>query len=149
VGILEEQGHSSTVEQPPLERKVAGSNPAGPVGYGQSTDIKREKEMSEHDEEEMRAAEDLYDTEIAPLLLQVGQMCEDAGFSFVAMVEWLPGETGITHSIREGAGASIRLTDMAALSRGNFDSLCTKAIRYGKEHGHNSVFINMLDRLPL
>jgi hypothetical protein len=91
-------------------------------------------------------AENVYDEEIAPLLLEVGRMCEAHGFSFLAMVEWHPGETGITHTMQAGSGAAIRLADMAALSRGNFDSLTYAAMRYGKEHGHNSIVLSILER---
>jgi hypothetical protein len=41
----------------------------------------------------------------------------------VAHVEWWPGETGITQYVPDGASVQMRMTQFAAKSHGNFDSL--------------------------
>ena len=40
--------------------------------------------------------EDDYDSEIAPALAELANRVKDLGGSFVARVEWEPGEAGIT-----------------------------------------------------
>ena len=105
--------------------------------------------MSEfdRDEDEVTEEERRYDELVAPLLLEAGRLCEALGFSFVAAVEWSPGEMGTTHSIQDGASAAINLVGMAALSHGNVDSLFIKVQSYAKQHGHNSVILASLDRM--
>lgn len=93
----------------------------------------------------MTDAEDVYDDEIAPLLLRVGELCEKHGFSFVGMCEWTPGETGITVTRRENASVEFRLAEMAAFARGNVDALMMAAARYGREHGHGSIVLAMME----
>lgn len=92
--------------------------------------------------------EQFYDTEIAPVLLEIARKCQDNGISLVAMAEWHPGETGRTATLTQGAGFGIRLAHTAMQARGNVDSLIFAMQRYGKEHGHTSICLSMLERQP-
>jgi hypothetical protein len=40
--------------------------------------------------------EKIYDTEIAPKLLEIAKICEANGIPFLALVEWAPGNIGRT-----------------------------------------------------
>jgi hypothetical protein len=88
--------------------------------------------------------EAFYDREIAPILLELAKKCEDNGLSLVAMAEWEPGETGRTAALAAGSGVDIRMVEMAMRSHGNADSLIFALIKYGKEHGHSSICLQML-----
>lgn len=61
--------------------------------------------------------EKLYDDEIAPVLLQLAKLAQDNGLSFVAGVEWEPGEVGKTAALEADASAGMREA-YRALSRG-------------------------------
>lgn len=90
--------------------------------------------------------EQLYDSEIAPVLLDLARKCQTNGLSFVAMVEWDPGETGRTAALVEGSGFGIRMAETAMRALGNVDSLIFALMQYGKEHGHNSICLHLLGR---
>jgi hypothetical protein len=92
--------------------------------------------------------EKFYDDEIAPALLALRDKCRENGLSFVASVEWAPNESGRTASIAEEHGAGIILTNMAAMCKGNADSLIGGMLKYGEEKGHNSHYLAMLGRTP-
>ena len=76
-------------------------------------------------------------------------MCEDNGLSFVAVVEWGADGYGTTTSMRSGAGVAFRLVEMAVRAKGNFDAVTIDAARYAREHGHNSVVLNLIKRAPV
>jgi hypothetical protein len=88
--------------------------------------------------------EAFYDAEVAPALLTIGKKCQDNGLSFIAVAEWAPGETGRTGCLAEGAGVGIRITELAAQAAGNVDSLILALMKYGREHGHNSMCLHQL-----
>lgn len=90
--------------------------------------------------------EEFYDREIAPTLLELARKCQDNGLSFVAEVEWWPGEGGTTAAIAADASVTPRMVHMAARARGNVDALVIGLQRYGREHGHNSVVLGILER---
>lgn len=93
----------------------------------------------------MTEQEAFYDKEVAPVLMELAKKCEGAGLSFLAMVEWEPGETGRTMSVREGAGIGIRTALWAMQAQGNADSLIMAMMQHGKEHGHNSMCLHQLE----
>jgi hypothetical protein len=90
--------------------------------------------------------EQFYDREIAPVLLDLARRCQNNGLSIAAMVEWAPGETGRTPALAAGSGVGIRVAELAMQARGNVDSLLLALMKYGKKHGHNSVFLHLLER---
>ncbi len=89
--------------------------------------------------------EQFYDREIAPVLMDLARRCEGAGLSFLALVEWSPDETGKTMSMREGSGIGTKMVLWAMQAKGNSDNLIWQMQRHGREHGHNSVCLSMLD----
>jgi hypothetical protein len=88
--------------------------------------------------------EAFYDAEIAPALLALGKKCQDSGLSFLAVVEWEPGETGRTSCFAEGAGIGMRMTETAAKAAGNIDSFMFAMMRHAREHGHSSMCLAQL-----
>jgi GNAT superfamily N-acetyltransferase len=90
--------------------------------------------------------EQFYDAEIAPVLLELGRRCEGAGISLVAEAEWAPGETGTTMTICADAGIGLRMVAWAARAKGNADALIHAMLDHGEKHGHNSVYLHMLEK---
>jgi hypothetical protein len=89
--------------------------------------------------------EALYDSEIAPVLMELARKCEGNGLSFLAMVEWSPGENGRTVSVRAGAGIALKMALWAMQAQGNADALIMAMQQDGREHGHNSVCLAILE----
>jgi hypothetical protein len=90
--------------------------------------------------------EQFYDREIAPVLLELSRKCQENGISIAAQVEWEAGETGTTAALVQEAGVGIRIAHLAMQAHGNVDSLIMALMRYGREHGHNSACLAMLER---
>lgn len=88
--------------------------------------------------------EEFYDDEIAPVLGDLAKRCQENGLSFLAVVEWAPGETGRTFSQSPPAGLGIMSANIAAQANGNADSLIMALMKYGREHGHNSMCLHQL-----
>ena len=98
--------------------------------------------MNDDNEVERSESERYYDEHIAPKLMELARECEDHGMSLVAVCEWKPGETRSTRTIREGAGAALRLTDAAAVSVGNLDKFMMHMERRGRKYGHSSIYLS-------
>lgn len=92
----------------------------------------------------MSEAEDFYDAEVAPVLLELSKKCRARGMSFVATVEFEPGATGETVSLRENADGKILMTLMAVQAHGNADLLIMAMSRYAEKHGHSSAALSIL-----
>ena len=74
------------------------------------------------------STEQEYDDIIAPMLADVAKKCAELGMSLIARVEWEPGESGITQ-IGTMTSAGQSLTQIAAHSHGNVDSMCLHLIK--------------------
>ena len=92
----------------------------------------------------MTDKEEFYDQEIAPALLVLCKRCQDRGISFVAKVEWEPGESGMTAFVAEGAGIGMVTAAWAAKANGNADSLIFAMMKQARERGHNSICLHLL-----
>lgn len=79
--------------------------------------------------------EQWYDKHIAPALLELARQCNERGMSFVASVEYDPGERGDTYNLTDGAGLEMRFLYMLALSGRNIDRFVMSVNRYCNEHG--------------
>jgi hypothetical protein len=90
-------------------------------------------------------SEQFYDEKVAPELLRLAELCKANGLSFVAEVEWTPGESGTTAALQADASFAIRLVHTATKARGNVDALMMALMRYGREHGHNSAALSILN----
>lgn len=88
--------------------------------------------------------ERLYDEEIAPALMELGRKCENAGLSFLALVEYEPGETAQTVTWQKNAGIEFQLAEWAVRAQGNIDALVIDASRYAHKHGHGSVVLKQM-----
>ncbi len=88
--------------------------------------------------------EEIYDSEIAPKLLEVAKLCERHKLGFCAAVEYEPYSLGRTVGYPEDASYAIRLVDWAAQSHGNADKLIRGMMNQGREHGHGSAYLRML-----
>lgn len=90
-------------------------------------------------------SEQIYDTEIAPKLLELARICEEHGMGFVAMCEFAPGETGRTEApMPVNASAGLLITTYAARCHNNADLLIQAIIDLAKERGHTSLFLSQL-----
>lgn len=94
--------------------------------------------------------EEIYDAEIAPELLKLCKRCQELGMSFVACVEYDAANQGIGRTEfqmpDEGGklSAAQRLVHWAARSQGNIDKLFMACDRHGREHGHSSMYLELL-----
>lgn len=88
-----------------------------------------------------------YDDEIAPALLIIRDKCLNADIPFLACA-FINSEThGETAFIPAKCNdAHIRTVQAAIKSKGNADTLIWWMMRHGKEHGHNSACLSILDR---
>ena len=76
-----------------------------------------------------------YDAEIAPALATLAKRCNERGMSFVACVEYSPGERGGTYYMTEEAGIAMRMVHICSLTAPNVDSYIINLKRYAKENG--------------
>lgn len=87
-----------------------------------------------------------YDNEIATALRDLMDRCKALGMSFLAVVEWAPGEVGLSLHEQEERSAKFRLASIGARSFGNADQLIMMMLKDGKEHGHNSIYLHRLEK---
>jgi hypothetical protein len=91
--------------------------------------------------------EELYDAEVAPILLKAAQRCKDFGFSMIASVEFgsKEGDIGRTE-IRspERPSAQQLLVHYASRCNGNVDSMLMQVIRDCEKYGHSSMYLHIL-----
>lgn len=79
--------------------------------------------------------EQFYDKEIAPALQAVAAMCAEKGFSFVASVEFLPGEFGTVTELARPPSLSMVMLDFCAKCADNLDGYVIGLIKFCKEAG--------------
>ena len=88
--------------------------------------------------------ERFYDEEIAPALMDLCKRCHDNGLSFLAAVEYAPGDVGRTSAFVDGYGHAMS-NALASIAAGdNADSLIMHLMRKGKEYGHSSACLFQL-----
>jgi len=87
--------------------------------------------------------EQYYDDEIAPKLAELAKDAQAHGLSFLAVVEWAPGEHGRTCYTAEGMqGLPFLMANLAASCGGNVDAFWMAVQRYARKHGHESIFLH-------
>ena len=89
--------------------------------------------------------EKIYDEEIRPELFALAKKCEGLDMSLVALCEFERGDTDATLTVRENAGCAMRMVRYAASAFGNADKLIAWLIQDGKKHGHNSMYLTLLE----
>lgn len=80
-------------------------------------------------------SEAIYDEQIAPLLMQAGQLCEKHGMAMVAVVEYGKEARGETRLLPDGAGLAMHMLSMLAASGNNIDSYLLKVIKFCNSEG--------------
>lgn len=75
-----------------------------------------------------------YDAEIAPALAALAKRCHERGMSFVASVEYQPGDRGGTYYLTADAGIAMRMLHICAMTVPNVDSYIIKLKRFAKEN---------------
>lgn len=85
-----------------------------------------------------------YDLEIAPVLKALSARCKRAGLSFVASVEWAPGESGSTVTLQDTVGWPTRTAAVAAASGGNADLVILDIMERARITGHSSACLHTL-----
>jgi hypothetical protein len=89
-------------------------------------------------------SEELYDTQIAPLLLQAANLCKEHKIPFIAVTEYNKDDFGCTKYLGENPSVTMLVLHWAYLAKDNVDNLIIALMRYAKEHGHSSVFLQRL-----
>lgn len=92
-------------------------------------------------------SEQFYDEHIAPELAKLGKLCQDKNVPFCAVVEYAPGKIARTE-YPGPAGMEMQIAQMAARCNGNVDALFIGIQKYAAQHGHNSVFLKLLEPKP-
>ena len=92
-------------------------------------------------------SESFYEEEIAPELLKLAKRCEERGMSLVALCEFEKGNSGAVLTMRENAGCAMRIVRYAASAFGNADKLIMWLIQDGKKHGHDSIYLTLLENM--
>jgi hypothetical protein len=82
----------------------------------------------------MSAGEEYYDKIVAPKLLEVGRLCEEAGFPIVATVEYAPDERGSTIAVCKESSVAMVALSLLAKSGNNIDQFILRMIRHCKEN---------------
>ena len=80
-------------------------------------------------------SEAIYDAQIAPLLLQAGQLCEQHGLAYVAVVEYSKEQRGETRILPDGAGLAMHMLSMLAASGNNIDRYLMAVIKFCNQEG--------------
>lgn len=75
-------------------------------------------------------SEEFYDQEIAPKLKELAYACGARGLSFLAVVEYAPGECAQTRLLRADAGLQMAMLSMCAHHGVNVDGYMMNLIRH-------------------
>lgn len=78
-----------------------------------------------------------YDAEIAPALAELAKRCHERGMSFIAVVEYQPGDWGGTFYLTEDAGLHMHMLHLAAQTVPNVDRYILALRRHCKERGQD------------
>lgn len=91
--------------------------------------------------------EEFYDREVAPALKALMERCNARGMAFVCDVGLADGSgaKGSTRVCPDGNGVAVAMTWMASAANGCADSLIAALVKHGKENGHNSVYLRLLE----
>jgi hypothetical protein len=92
------------------------------------------------------ATEQQYDDIVAPLLMEAAKKAEELGMSFVARVEWEPGEAGLTRVGDPKSSVAQAMTFYAAHARGNIDAMLMPIVR--DYNVSESIFLARFNKHP-
>ncbi len=92
-------------------------------------------------------SEQVYDDEIAPLLMQAAKKAEAVGLPLVCYVQLGPDNHGRTVTLPADAPFAVRMVELAARCNGNADSFLLALIKHARKHGPGgSMLMNILLR---
>lgn len=94
----------------------------------------------------MSEAEDWYDREIAPKLLELCQACQERGMPFLSVVEYEPGSRSSTFMLGENPGLEMVMIQHCAKTAPNIDGFMIGLLRYCREKGidtSGSMFVRL------
>lgn len=95
-----------------------------------------------------KADEKWYDTEIAPALKDLAKRCNERGMSFLASVEFQPGDMATTFFLTKDAGVSMQMLKICAMTAPNVDSYVINLKRWAKENNVDAHGSLVLNRFP-
>ena len=78
-----------------------------------------------------------YDAEIAPALAELAKRCNERGMSFVAVVEYQPGDRAGTYMMTEDAGLSMQMVSLCSRTAPNVDAYVMNLKRHCKDVGQD------------
>ena len=78
-----------------------------------------------------------YDAEIAPALAELAKRCNERGMSFVAVVEYQPGDRAGTYMMTEDAGLSMQMVSLCSRTAPNVDAYVMNLKRHCKAVGQD------------
>jgi hypothetical protein len=76
-----------------------------------------------------------YDAEIAPALAALAKRCEERGMSFVAAVEYQPGDHASTYMLTDEAHLKMHMLRLCSMTAPNVDSYVMNLRRHCKAKG--------------
>lgn len=92
-------------------------------------------------------SEHIYDTQIAPKLLEVAELCKTCGLGFAAIVEYAPGDSAVTVApMPANPGAAMRVAGYGMVCEGNVDTLIGALLADAGKFGHSSVHLSVLQQ---
>ncbi len=91
--------------------------------------------------------EEIYDQQIAPLLLQVAKLCEQHGMAMVATVEFAPNNRGCTHTLPADAGLAMKMAYLLTKTGVNVDGYIINLVRMCRELGVDTSGSIVLQRM--
>lgn len=86
---------------------------------------------------EVTEGEAWYDAEVAPALAELAKRCHQRGMSFVAVVEYQPGDRGRTAYMTEDAGLAMEMVNLCAATVPNVDRYVLGLRKLCRERGQD------------
>ena len=96
---------------------------------------------------EVTEGEAWYDTEIAPKLAELAKLCNARGMSFLAQVEYQPGDRAGTYFLTEDAGLAMQMAYICARTAPNVDSYFINLMRHCQSKGIDTSACMVMKRL--
>jgi hypothetical protein len=90
------------------------------------------------------AAEEFYDKQLAPPLMDLAERCKGRNVPFLAYVEYAPGERGLTRVICDNPSIETLMVFWAMEARGNIDAFMMAVQRHAMKYGHSSAVLSIL-----
>lgn len=84
---------------------------------------------------EVTEGEAWYDAEIAPALAELANRCNERGMSFVAVVEYQPGDHAGTYMVADDACLAMHMVSLCSRTAPNVDSYVMNLKRHCKAQG--------------